>query len=140
MPLNPYLRGTLAHFLREKLRAKDLRVVPEHLFSQPGMRDFQEWALIRRWMMKWLEAVRWYSMTAIKPVVSIEEIIANAPLIQSHWNLVRKDESLFRFGLLWACFDKVGVLETSYVLGILPEGSGKPLYLNGGFNGTSYLA
>ncbi|KAI5639971.1 hypothetical protein M9H77_00041 [Catharanthus roseus] len=30
-----------------------------------------------------------------------------------------------------------GVLETSYVLGILPEGSGKPLHLNGGFNGTA---
>lgn len=67
---------------------------PEHLFSQPGMRDFQEF--IRRWMMKWLDAVRWYSLSAIQPVVSIE--IEQAPVVQTHWNLVRKDESLFRFG------------------------------------------
>ncbi|KAI5650264.1 hypothetical protein M9H77_36269 [Catharanthus roseus] len=59
--------------------------------------------------------------------------------VKSHPQAHLKDESLFQFRLPWDCFDKFGVLKISYVLGILPEGSGKPLYLNGGFNGTSYL-
>lgn len=120
-------------------KPKDPKVVPEHLFSQPGMRDFQEWALIRRWMMKWLDAVRWYSLSAIQPVVSIEELIEQAPVVQTHWNLVRKDESLFRFGLLWASFDRIGILGIYFCPGILPHGNCPITYLYGGIDGTSFL-
>lgn len=88
-------------------------------------------------MMKWLDAVRWYSLSAIQPVVSIE--IEQAPVVQTHWNLVRKDESLFRFGLLWACFDRIGILGIYFCPGILPHGNCPITYLYGGIDGTSFL-
>jgi hypothetical protein len=128
----------LIQYLREQLKPKDLKVVPERYFHQPGMLDFQEWSTIRRWMMQWLKAVQWYSTTALEPVVSIQALIDDAPVVQTNWNLSRKDESLFRFGLIWKCFDTVNRLGVDYLPGLLPVG-GCQFYLYGGYQGTSFL-
>lgn len=51
--------------------------------------------LVRRWVASWLKA---YAIESISPSVSIQELLEKAPVVTSHWNFSRKDESLFRFG------------------------------------------
>lgn len=104
-PLNPYINGLLVSYIRDQLKPKQLKGVPEEFFSQPGMAHFFEWSLTRSWMVQWLASVRWYCETALNPVVSIQSLIDTAPIVQDHWNLRRRDSSLFRFGLLWKCYD-----------------------------------
>ncbi|KAL0291874.1 UNVERIFIED_CONTAM: hypothetical protein Sradi_7010300 [Sesamum radiatum] len=49
-PLNPYLRSYLIQFLLQEWKPKDLKVVPNEYFEQPGRKDFLEWSLLRCWM------------------------------------------------------------------------------------------
>jgi hypothetical protein len=37
-PLNPYLRGYLVDYMRRELRLRDLRVCPDKMFQQIGIR------------------------------------------------------------------------------------------------------
>ncbi|KAL0294533.1 UNVERIFIED_CONTAM: hypothetical protein Sradi_6882600 [Sesamum radiatum] len=76
-PLNPYLIGLLVDYLRKEVRPKDLKVVPDDLFQQPGMKDFLEWSLLRSWMR--LRLVHWYASVALRPDVSVEELLETAP-------------------------------------------------------------
>ena len=54
-PLNPYLYGYLAEWLRKELKPQDLRVVPDQYFEQPGMKDFKEWS--SSFFLPWLRRV-----------------------------------------------------------------------------------
>lgn len=139
-PLNPYINGLLVSYIRDQLKPKQLKVVPEEFFSQPGMAHFNEWSLTRSWMVQWLASVRWYCETALNPVVSIQSLIDTAPIVQDHWNLRRRDESLFRFGFQWKCYDMLR--DSRYVMpGILGTGrnDSNNKWLLGGFAGTSFL-
>lgn len=49
-PLNPYLKGYFVEYLRRDLRPRDLRVCPDEMFEMPGMKEFQEWSLLRGWV------------------------------------------------------------------------------------------
>lgn len=42
-PLNPYLRASIIHFLREEMRPKELRLIPDDLFATEKVKDFLEW-------------------------------------------------------------------------------------------------
>lgn len=49
-PLNPYLRASIIHFLREEMRPKELRLIPDDLFATEKVKDFLEWSILRSWM------------------------------------------------------------------------------------------
>lgn len=103
------------------------------------MKDFNEWSLMRSWMKSWLDSLNWYYRTALDPVVSIEKLVAEAPVVETHWNRCQRDESLFRFGLIWKCFDKIGELGLEYNPGILPQSDISNFWLLGGVDGTAFL-
>lgn len=51
-------------------------------------------------MSQWLRLVRWYAATALRPDVTIEELLERAPT--SHWSVRQRDATLVRFGrFLW---------------------------------------
>ncbi|MBN8156862.1 hypothetical protein J0J30_22910, partial [Vibrio vulnificus] len=54
-PQHPYLYGRLVEHLRQVLKPKEIRIVPEEYFQQSGMRDFKEWSLMKGWMKSWLK-------------------------------------------------------------------------------------
>lgn len=44
--LNPYISGVILDFLRKERRPRDLKLVPDQLFSQPGMKtSLHSWSL-----------------------------------------------------------------------------------------------
>lgn len=74
------------------------------------MRDVSQWSLIRNWIQSWLRLVHWYAQTALRPDVTIQELLETAPVVTTHWNIEQKDENRVRFGRMWKCFDIVGSL------------------------------
>ncbi|OMP11007.1 RNA-dependent RNA polymerase, mitoviral [Corchorus olitorius] len=74
-PLNPYLRSYLIQFLLQECKPKDLKVVPNEYFEEPGRKDFLEWSLLRSWMESWLKLLRWYCITAMDLWLSIEDLL-----------------------------------------------------------------
>ncbi|KAL0305137.1 UNVERIFIED_CONTAM: hypothetical protein Sangu_3049200 [Sesamum angustifolium] len=89
-PLNPYLIGLLVDYLRKEVRPKDLKVVPDDLFQQPGMKDFLEWSLLRSWMR-----LRLVHCTLVWPFAQM------SPLRNfwrqhrtTHWDREQKNENL----------------------------------------------
>lgn len=75
-------------------------------------------------------------------MVSIQSLIDTdtAPIVQDHDNLRRRDESLFRFGFQWKCYDMLR--DSRYVMpGILGTGrnDSNNKWLLGGFAFLPYL-
>lgn len=64
-PLNPYLRTHIIYFLREQMRPKELRWIPDDLFANHQVKDFLEWSIFRSWVQDWLAYNRWYYGTAL---------------------------------------------------------------------------
>ncbi len=48
-PLNPYLRGLLLSVVRQEMKPKDLRLIPDELFVTEKVKDFLEWSSLRSW-------------------------------------------------------------------------------------------
>lgn len=122
------------------LYKKELRLMPDELFAQPGMKDFLEWSSLRVWMKDWLRYCRWYFTTVMSPDPGIEEFF-RAPIINPNWKVTRSDPTLIRFGLLWKIYDMVALLGVDFKVPILES---KPLpvmggYLFGGASGSDYL-
>lgn len=59
-PLNPYLIGYIVNYLREKMRPKELKLMPDELFGHPAEKDFIEWSTLRSWVRQWLKYTKWY--------------------------------------------------------------------------------
>ncbi|CAA0822083.1 Mitovirus RNA-dependent RNA polymerase, partial [Striga hermonthica] len=140
-PLDPYMRGFLIDVVRKEYRPRDLKVVPDHYFYQIGMKEFQEWSILRRWVKRWLDEVHWYASVALDPCVSLQVILEGPPVVEKKWNFSAQDPNLVRFGLLWKLYDLVGSLGPSWRPGILSEGSSiaKMGYLLGPCGANSFL-
>lgn len=139
-PLNPYLRASIIHFLREEMRPKELRLIPDDLFATEKVKDFIEWSILRSWMKEWLAYSHRYYGTAMQPDVQISSFFDTAVLMRS-WRIEPKDANLTRFGLMWRVYDLVAVKGVSFRIPIL-EGhlvlSNGP-WLLGGISGQSFM-
>lgn len=140
LPLNPYLRGVIIDFLRKEMRPRDLRLIPDDVFSRPEDKELFEWSTLRVWVRDWLRYCRWYYGTALNDQVTIEDLF-NAPVVNRNVQITRSDPQLQRFGLLWKVYDMVALKRLDWKVPILPEPSGslpEPCLL-GGVTGTDYL-
>jgi len=136
----PYLRAYIIHFLREEMRPKELRLIPDDLFATEKVKDFLEWSILRSWMKEWLAYSHRYYGTAMQPDVQISSFFDTAVLMRS-WRIEPKDANLTRFGLMWRVYDLVAVKGVSFRIPIL-EGhlvlSNGP-WLLGGISGQSFM-
>lgn len=100
------------------MKAKDLKLAPDEVFPFEGHRDFLEWSQLRSWMRLWLHYCNWYYRTALSPDVRLDEFF-DTPIVSSHWDIKRLDESLVRFGLMWKLYDLCALKGLSWQLPIL---------------------
>lgn len=85
-PLNPYLCGILIAKLLSELKPKELKVIPDQYFTQPGMKDFLEWSILRSWVKAWTKMVHWYSSIALLPDATLEQLLDGPPVVSTSWN------------------------------------------------------
>lgn len=143
-PLNPYLRGAMIDRLRSEMKPKDLTLAPDSIFIQEVIKDFTEWTVLRAWVKQWLKYVKWYSLVALSPEVTINQFFS-APVTISTWRRTKRDENLVRFGLLWKLYDMVATRGVDWAVPILPFPQESTLsreygfWLFGGYSGSSYL-
>lgn len=132
-PLNPYLRGIIVDLLRSEMRPKEFSLIPDDLFEVEPMKDFIEWSVLRSWVRSWLRYCQWYSSTALRPDVTIEEFF-RAPIRERKWRVTKTDPQLIPFGLLWKVYDLVALKGLDFRLPILESVSVSPfgeMYLQG---------
>ncbi|PKA63184.1 hypothetical protein AXF42_Ash007980 [Apostasia shenzhenica] len=89
LPLDPYIRGHLITFLRNKLRPRDICLPPDQVYFSTEQMDCKEYTQIRGWMVLWLDYLKWYSRQALSEWVTFEQLM-NAPVITSHWRIKRR--------------------------------------------------
>lgn len=84
-PLNPYLRGALIEFLRERTKPLDIKFYPD--YNLEGLEDLYEWTVLRAWVQQWLAYARWYWLTAWSPDVTIQDFFeAPVPVLEGQNN------------------------------------------------------
>ena len=97
LPCNPYLRGAILYFVRQRLKPKELKVIPEDLLTQ-GELEILERTMVRRWMAQWLKAVQYYSGTVLRDDVTWDELFA-CPVVETNWRIQQRDDIEYkRFG------------------------------------------
>lgn len=70
-PLNPYLKGRIAEYLRVVVQPKELRLPPigdnpsDGITLSEDEAEFLEYTLFRGWMQQWLKWVQWYAEVAL---------------------------------------------------------------------------
>ncbi|KAA8537222.1 hypothetical protein F0562_029700 [Nyssa sinensis] len=112
-PLNPYLRTHIIYFLREQMRPKELRLIPDDLFANhqvkdlPGLVNLELYS--NRGVQDWLAYNRWYYGTALCWDIKIDSFFETKVLVLN-WKITRKDVNLTSFGLLWRVYDLIGRL------------------------------
>lgn len=124
-PLDPYLRGVLVAFLRERTKPLDIKLFPD--LKIDGLEYLYEWTVLRAWVKQWLAYVRWYWLTAWSPDVTIQDFF-EAPVVNRSWKVKKTDPQLVRFGLLWQVYDWLAEKGLEYKVPILDSGSGLPLW------------
>lgn len=129
--------------LRKELAPKELKLPPAHLFEMPGMGEFLEWSLYQGWMRQWLQYLSWYCRVAMRPDVTLEELL-DAPVVTVHWNSTNRDESLIRIGFQWKAYDLVASELVRRTVTSLPYKEASDLddssfYLFGGYSGSQFL-
>lgn len=124
-PLDPYLRGVLVAFLRERTKPLDIKLFPD--LKIDGLEYLHEWTVLRAWVKQWLAYVRWYWLTAWSPDVTIQDFF-EAPVVNRSWKVKKTDPQLVQFGLLWKVYDWLAEKGLEYKVPILDSGSGFPLW------------
>lgn len=115
-PLSPYLRAFIINFLLKEMKPRELKVAPDELFAAEGVKDFLQWSLIRNLVKDWLRYVSWYWSVANSPDVCIGDFF-KAPFYEPSY----KRQELYRFGLMWRCYDMIAEKGVSWNPPCLPE-------------------
>lgn len=97
-PLNPYLRGILIDFMRDRLRPKELSVLPDEVIVTESAQVLAEYTSLRSWLKQWLGYVKWYHLVASSPTVTLQELM-EAPVVNRKWQIESTDPELVRLGL-----------------------------------------
>lgn len=111
-PLNPYLKGRIAEYLRVVVQPKELRLPPIGENPSDGITlsedeaEFLEYTLFRGWMQQWLKWVQWYAEVALDYNTPLSDLL-EYPVVECHWKRRNTDNEFVRFGLLWRFYDKV---------------------------------
>lgn len=126
-PLNPYLRGHLISICWERMKPRELKLIPEEFFGAPQVKEFSEYTQTRGWVHQWLKYLQWYCEIALSSEVTIPQFF-DAPVVITTWKVLRRDENLSRFGLLWEVYDIVACWGLDFKVPILES---KPILFNG---------
>lgn len=103
---HPNLIGIIWWKLLKLVKPKQLVTPPSKVLS--GIEaDTVEFTLYLNWMQSWLKWLRWYSLLLINPNPTLN-CLFSAPICNTTWKRSTFDPSVFKFGLLWKCYDMCG--------------------------------
>lgn len=88
------------------MRPRDIKLSPDELYVTPKVKDFDEYTLLRGWMVQWLKLVKWYWLIEGDPGADLGALF-DAPFIGNDWKRTAREEEFLRFGLLWKVYDEV---------------------------------
>lgn len=103
-PINPYLKGLIVYWLRNELKPKEIRLIPEELLFD-GEREILERTVIHNWIKMWLKWLSWYNSINLMPDPPLSSFF-EAPICSTSWRKSLEDLDFFKYGLLWKCYDK----------------------------------
>jgi hypothetical protein len=89
------------------------KLVPRelHLPHEDGLEyeeaELIEYTQLRAWMVQWLAWVEWYTFLWIKPRLMVGDLF-QAPICFHSYSRSNRDITVFRYGLLWQCYDWCG--------------------------------
>jgi len=122
--------------LLQAYKPKDLIVPSDEVYQSLECADLSEYTLLRAWMSKWLNYVKWYCTISQSPGLSIQDFF-KAPIVTRHWKASGRDPHLIRLGLMWRLFDEVPRWPKYFILD-----ESKMVHhsiLLGGVSGTDFL-
>jgi hypothetical protein len=125
LPIDPYVKGLIHSYLREKMVPRQLTEPPTELQLGGGARDMLEWTMLRRWMSQWLRYLKWYAeqWAASFEGASIESWFMG-PVVTTCWYSKGEDPENLRFGLIWKIFDLINFRQVSVPLALTASGQG----------------
>lgn len=109
-PLNPYLKGTLVHWLLFRVRPKQLLLPPHEAFSEEEDPDlvleYSEYTITRCWLAQWLRYLLWFSVRQAKGWSDLTDLL-EPPVVETTWYRREVDHSVYRFGNVWRIYNMV---------------------------------
>lgn len=101
--LNPYLKGIIWWKLLKALKPKQLVLPPPGVVVEEES-ELLEYTLYYNWMKSWLRWLLWYHLILIHPDPSLNDLFC-ASICSTSWKRLTFDDSVFKYGLLWKCYD-----------------------------------